>query len=77
MSIPIVESLLKVIDGGIKYLTLLQKTSHIRRMRRAVDYGETYILDDMALEKEEDLKKRIQIRARKKRAKKLFFRFNQ
>lgn len=77
MSVPIIESLLKVIDGGIRYLTLLQKTSHVRRMRKAVDYGETYILDDQLLEGEEDLKKRLQLRAKKKRARELFFRYNQ
>jgi hypothetical protein len=43
MSIPIVDNALKVITEGIKYLTLLQKTSPIRKMKKAIDAGEKYI----------------------------------
>ena len=43
MSLPIVDSALKVITEGIKYLTLLQKTAPIRRMRKAIEAGEKYI----------------------------------
>jgi len=44
MAVPIVDNALKVISEGIKYLTLLTKTAHVRRLRKAVDYGEDFIL---------------------------------
>ena len=77
MQVLIVDKVLGVIQEGIKYMTLLLKTSTVRRMRRAVDYGETYILDTEEWEREEDPKKKKQLVAKRKRARELFFRFNQ
>lgn len=77
MSIPIIESSLKLITEGIKYLTLLSKTSHVRRMRKAVDYGETFILLFDELVNTDDEKKERQITNRMKIARKRFFKYNQ
>ena len=43
MSVPVLDSALKVIEKGIAFLTLLQKTSPIRKMKKAIDAGEKYI----------------------------------
>ena len=67
----------KVIDSWIKYLTLLLKTSHVRRMRKAVNYGETFIrlffkeYVNADEEDQEDILKRLE------RLEKKFFKYNQ
>ena len=43
MGLPIVENALKFLDSGIKYLTLLQQTAPIRKMKSAIEAGEKYI----------------------------------
>ena len=57
MAIPIVKEVLEVIRGGIEYLTLLQSTSHIRKLRRAIDWAEKYI--DTNESNVDDKKKRL------------------
>lgn len=77
MSIPIIESGMKLVTEGIKYLILLSKTSHIRRMRKAVDYGETFILLFDELMNEDDDKKEKYIITKMRVARKRFFKYNQ
>ena len=38
-----VGQIFQAISKGVEYLTLLRKTSHVRKLRKAVDYGETFI----------------------------------
>ncbi len=73
----IVNNILKVIEGGISYLTLLLKTSHVRKLRKAVDYGETFITNFYDLVDEDDTKKKRQIRKRMNYCKIKFFKYNQ
>ena len=77
MSVPIVEGLLKVITEGIKYLTLLSKTSHVRRLRRAVDWGEKFIITFDELVSTDDVKEKRKLRTRLNYIRKRFFRYNQ
>jgi len=66
-----------MISKGIDYLTLLSKTSHVRRLRKAVDLGEEYIFKTEQLVK---MTKKKEIDAQVKRLKKLkkkFFKYNQ
>lgn len=67
----------KVISEGIKYLNLLLKTSHVRRLRKAVDKGETFINLFYDYLVETDDKKKKQIRKRMEYIKKLFYKLNQ
>ncbi|MHA1853866.1 MAG: hypothetical protein ACTSUF_10240 [Candidatus Heimdallarchaeaceae archaeon] len=77
MSIPLLDKTLGVIQEGIKYLTLLQKTSHVRKLRAAVDWAEKYILLDEDLKTEDTASKRQQLYARKEYCRKKFFKYNQ
>lgn len=72
-----VEAIAKAIEGGVKYLTLLLKTSHVRRLRKAVDFGEYYIIEDEKLKHLKDEGEIKQVKARKALAKKRFFKYNQ
>jgi len=62
---------------GVEYLTLLRKTSHVRKLRKAVDAGETFINLFYDLVDEEDTKKKKQIRSRMNNSKVKFFKLNQ
>lgn len=77
MAIPVVQGVLDVISKGIEYLTLLSKTSHVRRLRKAVDWGESFILNYEELEKETDEKKIKNIKAKMALDRKNFFKYNQ
>lgn len=77
MAVPVIDNLLAVITEGIKYLTLLTKTSHVRKLRKAVDYGEQFIQLFDELVAEEDVKKKQQIRVRMNVIAKRFFKYNQ
>jgi len=77
MAVPVLGGVLEVISKGIEYLTLLSSTSHVRKLRRAVDYGETFINNFYELVNEEDPKKKIQLRNRLDYCKKKFFKYNQ
>jgi len=66
MSVPIVKEVLGIINGGIKYLTLLQSTSHVRKLRKAIDWAERYIEEN---DGEKDS-------AKLSRCKKKFFKYN-
>ena len=72
-----IKEIARVIAEGIKYLTLLSKTSHVRRLRKAVDFGETFInlFDDLIAE--DDVKMKLHIRKRMNYVKKKFFQLNQ
>jgi len=69
--------ILKVITSGIEYFNLLLKTSHVRRLRKAVDYGENFINLFYELVAEEDAKKKKNIRTRMNYFKKKFYQLNQ
>ena len=56
MSIPIVEGLLKTFTEGIRYLTLLSKTSHVRKLRKAIGYSQSYMKLTTLIENSKDLK---------------------
>ena len=77
MAVPVIDSALKLVEAGIKYLTLLLKTSHVRRLRLAVDWGEKYIQEDEKLKTEDDAGKRADIYKKKAYIKRKFFRYNQ
>lgn len=72
-----VQGWLEVIKAGIKYLTLLSKTSHVRRLRKAVDYGEQFInlFDDLVTE--EDVRQKKKIRTRMRYCETKFYKLNQ
>tara|TARA_Y100000310_G_scaffold343900_1_gene453796 strand:+ start:68 stop:289 length:222 start_codon:yes stop_codon:yes gene_type:complete len=72
-----IKSIAKVISEGIKYLTLLQKTSHVRRMRKAVDYGERFILLSEELGDMMTANERKRIKSRLRAIRKAFFKYNQ
>ena len=72
-----VKGILDVISSGIKYLTLLSKTAHVRKLRKAVDYGETFMLLFYELVAEKNVKKKVQLRKRMKYCKIKFFKLNQ
>jgi len=72
-----VKDILKVIASGIQYLNLLLKTSHVRRLRKAVDYGETFINLFYELLSEDDVKNKKQIRKRMEYCKTKFYKLNQ
>ncbi len=72
-----IKDVLKLVDGGIRYLTLLQKTRHVRRLRKAVDKAEDFILLSRQLLHEKDLKKIKRIKLRMKKLEKHFFKLNQ
>ena len=65
------------IREACKYFQLLLKTSHVRRMRKAVDYGESFILlfDDYTRAKTEV--KKQQIKTRMAVTRRRFFKYNQ
>jgi len=77
MGVPVLDSALRVIGEGIKYLNLLRKTSHVRRLRKAVDYGEEFILLFYDLVDEPDAGEKRDIRKRMNYLKKKFFQYNQ
>ncbi len=72
-----ISGIVKVIGEGIRYLTLMLKTSHVRKLRKAVNYGETFINLFYDLLAEEDVEKKEYIRKRMDRVKKKFYKFNQ
>ena len=72
-----IKDILKVINSGLEYLTLLRKTSHIRRMRKAVDYGETFIRLYERLVLENDEKERQRLKTRMSFISRKFFKHNQ
>ncbi len=72
-----IKELLGIIEGGIKYLTLLHKTSHVRKLRKAVDYGERFINTFYDLVNEKDIKKKKQLRVGLNYFKKKFYKYNQ
>jgi len=75
--LPIVEPILKVIGEGIRFLNLLQSTSHVRRMRTAVDMAEKYIFSTESYLKETKPKQKRAYGKRMIKYRKLFFKFNQ
>jgi len=77
MSVAIVTEVSGLIKEGIKYLTLRMKTSHVRRMEKAVRFGENYIREDEKLVHELDPRKRKNIHSRKRYNKAKFFKYNQ
>lgn len=77
MGLPIITEGIGLVKESIKLLTLLAKTSHVRRMRKAVGYGENYIREDEKLVNETDPKKRKRIYNLKRYNKIKFFKFNQ
>jgi len=73
----VVGEIAKVISEGIKYLNLLLKTSHVRKLRKAVDAGETFINLFYGLAAEKDVKKKIHLRKRMNHIRKRFYKLNQ
>jgi len=72
-----VGQIFQAISKGVEYLTLLRKTSHVRKLRKAVDAGETFInlfYDSIG---EKDLKKKQRVLIKMNRLKKIFFKLNQ
>jgi len=74
---PAVSEIAKVISSGIEYLTLLTKTSHVRKLRKAVDFAEENFLLDEKLKTANEAKERQEIYARKGYLFKKFFKYNQ
>ncbi len=71
------KELLGIVNGGIKYLTLLQKTRHVRKLRKAVDYAEKFILLSKELSHEKDSLLRKNLKKKMRRAESIFFKYNQ
>jgi len=72
-----VGQIFQAISKGVEYLTLLRKTSHVRKLRKAVDYGETFINLFYELVDEEDVKKKKHIRTQMNYCKVKFYKLNQ
>ncbi len=72
-----IKDIAKVINSGIQYLTLLLKTSHVRRLRKAVDFGETFIRLYEQLRYEKNEKEKQRIKTRMSYASRKFFKYNQ
>ena len=72
-----VGQIFQAISKGVEYLTLLRKTSHVRKLRKAVDYGETFITLFYELVAEKNVKKKAQTRKRMNYCKIKFFKLNQ
>ena len=72
-----IKNIFAFLDSGIKYLTLLSKTSSVRRMRKAIDYAERYIFLAEENDKEINVVKRKQNKKRLLVLRKAFFKYNQ
>ncbi len=72
-----VGQIFQAISKGVEYLTLLRKTSHVRKLRKAVDYGEQFINLFYELLAEDNAKGKIQLRKRMEYCKIKFFKLNQ
>lgn len=66
-----------LVTKSIEYLTLWSKTSHVRKLRKAVDAGETYIRLSHELAAESNEKMKIHIQKRMNYMEKVFYKLNQ
>jgi len=73
----VVGKIFQAISKGVEYLILLRKTKHVRRLRKAVDYGETFINLFYELVAEKNVKKKAQLRKRMNYCKIKFYKLNQ
>ena len=74
-----VTNIIRLLDRLVETWNLYLKTSTVRRMRKAVDYGEQFILltGELEITKEIPNKERKRLNARRSTARKRFFKYNQ
>jgi len=66
----------KVISEGIKYLNLLTKTSHVRKLRKAIGYAQTFMELTEDIEGVTNEKTLKQLRARRRYIKRKFMKLD-